>query len=99
MDYCNEEGNTADKHEVRGYGDGLVPLHEFLGGVDVCGPYLVGLRSYRIGAQRAFILAKYIFICVHISNRYGSVYHVVVFYIVFLVLDGGSPNDTMYLTR
>ena len=68
-----------------------------LGGVDVCGLYLVGLGSYHISVHRTFVFDKDISRFVHISYSYVSVYHGVVFYIAFVVLGVDSPDDTMYL--
>ena len=68
-----------------------------LGGVDVCGLYLVGLGSYHISVHRTFVFDKDISRFVHISYSYVSVYHGVVFYIAFVVLGVYSPDDMMYL--
>ena len=68
-----------------------------LGGVDVCGLYLVGLGSYHISVHRTFVFDKDISSFVHISYIYVSVYHGVFFYIEFVVLGVDSPDDTVYL--
>ena len=72
IDDYDEERDIVDEHEIRRQCDGLVPLHEVLGDVNVYGLYLMGLVLCHMSAQRTLIFANDIFSCVHISKGYGE---------------------------
>ena len=90
---CNKVA-SLDIEEVVSY---LMISSREMWDVDVYGPYLVGIVSYCLSVQGNFILAKDISRYIQINGGYGTVYNVVVCYISFLVLGGGSPNDELYL--
>ena len=69
-----------------------------LGDVEIYDLYLVGLGLCCLAMQGTFVFSEDIFSCSHISDGYGTVDHVIVFYIAILVLGEGSPDDPLYLT-